>query len=163
MDLVARCIVASFYGIDGPRKDTALVVVLEGGPNPPISLTFDGNKLKDVPSSEVKAAKMVYDALSGLSFDGITSERKHFKRVVSEYSGADFSLYYLHEEGEDSRRLKYSGKPVFILGDQKGLDAKSEEFLRRLGVKRVSLGPYPYLASHCITVVNNELDLYGKQ
>jgi len=27
----------------------------------------------------------------------------------------------------------------------------------------VSLGPYPYLASHCITIVQSELDLLEKR
>jgi len=162
MDLIARCIVAAFYTLEGPRRDAGLTVVLEGPPDPPVSLTLDGGRMGDAPKSEVKAAEMVFDALSGKEGEGVRKERKGFERVVSEYKERGFSLYYLHEEGEDSSKVKFEKTYAFILGDQKGLDAKSERFLDEVRAKRVSLGPYSYLASHCITIVNNELDEFER-
>ena len=163
MDLVARCIIASLYTSDGPRKGTTFVVVLEGEPNPPVSITFDGNAMESVPASEVMAAKIVHDSLSGLSIVGVTLERKSFEGVISNFQRSNFQLFYLHEEGEDSRISKIEERPVFILGDQKGLDPKSEQLLESMKIKKISLGPHPYLASHCITVVNNELDIRAKR
>lgn len=158
MDLIARCIVASFYTLEGPRRDTALTVVLEGPPDPPVSLTFDGERMRRAPVGEVGAAEIVFDVLSGKKVEGVRKERKGFERVASEYRERGFSLYYLHEEGEDSSKVRFEGSSAFILGDQKGLDAGSERFLDEVRTKRVSLGPHSYLASHCIAIINNELD-----
>ena len=162
MDLIARCIVAALCDTEGPRRETTLTIVLEGPPDPPVALTFYGEEMRRVPVSEVKAAEIVLDALSGRHVEGVRKERKGFERVVSEYKEGGFSLYYLHEEGEDSRKVKFERRATFILGDQKGLDAKSERFLDEIRAKRVSLGPYSYLASHCIVIVNNELDKFER-
>ncbi|MDD1766325.1 MAG: hypothetical protein LUQ00_00190 [Candidatus Methanomethyliaceae archaeon] len=163
MDLIARCILAALCDTKGPRRNTTLTIVLEGPPDPPVALTFEGNEMQGVPVGEVKAAELVLDALSGREADGIRMERKGFGRVVAEYKERGFSLYYLHEGGEDSRRMKFEGRAAFILGDQKGLDARSERLLDEAAAKRVSLGPYSYLASHCIVIVNNELDKFERQ
>ena len=162
MDLIARCIVAAFYTPEGPRKDAKLTIVLEGPPDPPVSLTFYGEEMGKAPMSEVEAAEGVLDALSGKEVDGVRKERKGFERIVSEYREGGFSLYYLHEEGEDSSKVKFEESSAFILGDQKGLDVRSERFLDEVRAKRVSLGPNSYLASHCITIVNNELDRFER-
>jgi len=157
MDLIARCIVATFYTPEGPRKDAKLTIVLEGPPDPPVSLTFDGNRMRRAPISEVGVAEIIFDVLSGKKVEGVRKERKGFERVLSEYKERGFSLYYLHEEGEDSSKVRFEKSSAFILGDQKGLDAKSERLLDEVRAKRVSLGPYSYLASHCITIVSELL------
>ena len=162
VDLIARCIVAAFYTPEGPRKDAKLTIVLEGSPDPPVSLTFYGEEMGKAPMSEVEAAEIMFDVLSGGQMEGVRKERKGFERVVSEYKERGFSLYYLHEEGEDSSKVRFEKNSAFILGDQKGLDAKSERFLDEVRAKRVSLGPYSYLASHCIVIVNNELDRFER-
>jgi tRNA (pseudouridine54-N1)-methyltransferase len=158
MDLIARCIVSALCDTEGPRRDTTLTIVLEGQPDPPVTLTFYGKEMLNVPVSELKAAEIVFDVLSGRQVEGVRRERKGFERVVSEYKKEGFSLYYLHEDGEGSHNVKFERRAAFILGDQKGLDARSERFLDEIRAKRVSLGPYSYLASHCIIIVNNELD-----
>lgn len=161
MDLVARCLISSLHTQGGTRKDVRFTVVLEGAPNPPVSLTFDGCAVAAIPAGEVAAAQLIFDALSQRSAAGVGMDRKDFERSIAEYNDGGFSLFYLHEQGEDSRRLKFGERPLFILGDQKGLDPRSEKLLDEFGAKRVSLGPFSYLASHCITVVNNELDNAG--
>lgn len=163
MDLIARCILAALCDTGGPRRDTTLTIVLEGPPDPPVALTFKGGEMRGSPVGEVKAAEMVLDALSGRKAEGVRMERKGFGRVVSEYKDRGFSLYYLHEGGEDSRRIKFDSRAAFILGDQKGLDTSSEDLLDKIEARRVSLGPYSYLASHCIVIVNNELDKFERQ
>ncbi len=163
MDLIARCILAALCDAEGPRRDTTLTIVLEGAPDPPVALTFKGEEMRYAPVGEVKAAEIMLDALSGRQAEGVRRERKGFGRVVSEYKEGGFSLYYLHEGGEDSRKVKFESRAAFILGDQKGLDARSERLLDKAAAKRVSLGPYSYLASHCIVIVNNELDKFERQ
>ncbi len=162
MDLVSRCIIATFSTPWGIRRDTLLDIVLEGMPNPPISMEFSGNELARLPAGELDAASIVYRALSGESLEGVSLRRRTFQESVHHYVDQGFTPYYLHEEGKDSRGSKFASKAAFILGDQKGLDPASERLLDRLGAERISLGPYSYLASHCITMVNCELDMVNR-
>ena len=153
MDLICRCIIAAFQSPGGINRETSLTVVLEGPPDPPLAMKFDGAGMEKAPLSEVAAAELIMSAISRKDVPGVSTARKAFEDVVSGFKTQGFMLYYLHEEGEDSLKMMFEGKPVFILGDQKGLDPKSERFLDQLKAKRVSLGPYSYLASHCITLV----------
>jgi tRNA (pseudouridine54-N1)-methyltransferase len=161
-DLLARCIISALYSTKGPRRDSRLTVVLEGPPDPPAAVTFEGSGIESVPESEVEAAKMLFDALSGIEIMGVKVERKSFEKSVAELREQQLSIFYLHEEGEDSQHVSFGKDSAFILGDQKGLDPQSERLLDGLKAKRVSLGPHSYLASHCITIVQGELDLLEK-
>ena len=162
MDLLSRCIIAAFCTPKGTRKDTTLEIILEGKPNPPISMTIDSKELGELPAGEVAIAALIHGSLSGKDVPGISLRRKPFTESVRKYAGEGFTLYYLHEEGKDSKGMRYAGKPAFILGDHKGLDPASERFLDTTGAERVSLGPPSYLASHCITMVNCELDMVNR-
>jgi tRNA (pseudouridine54-N1)-methyltransferase len=162
MDLISRCIIAAFNTPRGMRKDTLLEIVLEGMPNPPVSMTLDGNELGKTPMGEVEVATIIHDALSGKEIEGIILRRKSFQESVRQYVNDGFALFYLHEAGKDSRGAKYAEKSAFVLGDHKGLDPASERFLDAVGAERVSLGPHSYLASHCITMVNCELDIVNR-
>jgi tRNA pseudouridine-54 N-methylase len=162
MDLLARCIIAAFDTPTGTRKCTTLEIVLEGMPNPPVSITFDGDRFGELPAGEVAVATIIFASLSGKEFPGVCMRRRPFIESVRGYSENGFRLYYLHEEGKDSRGMRFAEKPAFILGDHKGLDPASERKLDAAGAERVSLGATSYLASHCITVVNCELDMVNR-
>lgn len=156
MDLIARCIIAAFATPRGMRKDTVLSIVLEGPPNPPMTVTIDGREFDRRVLGEVVAAEVLREALAGRPAKGVQVERKGFERLIRELPRG--SLYYLLEEGEDLDRVVIGKDPIFVLGDQKGIDEKGEKVLDEVGAKRVSLGPFSYLASHCIVIINNELD-----
>ncbi|MEN3035505.1 MAG: tRNA (pseudouridine(54)-N(1))-methyltransferase TrmY, partial [Candidatus Methanosuratincola sp.] len=102
---------------------------------------------------EVEAAEMLVAAMAGRAPRGVSATRGGFEHAVRRHSKEGFKLYYLHEDGEDFSRLEFGGKAAFVLGDQKGIDPHGERCLESMGAKRVSLGPHPYLASHCITIV----------
>jgi len=162
-DLIARCIISALYGTKGPRRDSRLTIILEGPPDPPVAVTFEGSSMDWVPKSEVGAAKVLFDALSGIEIRGVKVERKSFEKAVVELREEQLPLFYLHEEGEDSQHVSFAKDSAFILGDQKGLGPQSERLLDGLRAKRVSLGPHSYLASHCITIVQGELDILEKR
>lgn len=156
MDLIARCIIASFATPMGPRREAVLHVVLEGPPNPPITVSINGEELEKMPISEIKAAEILYNALLGRPDKGVYIEKKSFERILLENSNNE--IFYLHELGEDFEKVKMLKTPVFVLGDHKGIDEEGERVLEKIGAKKISLGRIPYLASHCIIIVNNELD-----
>jgi tRNA pseudouridine-54 N-methylase len=158
MDLISRCIIAAFNTPRGIRRDAILEIVLEGMPNPPITMVLAGKELERAPEGELEAANLIYDSLSGREAKGVSLKRRGFQETVRLCAKEGYKLYYLHEEGKDSRKASFVEKPAFILGDQKGLDPASERFLDEMKAERIGLGPYSYLASHCITLVNCELD-----
>lgn len=153
MDLVCRCIIAALLSPDGVDRGCRITVVLEGPPNPPLSVEFEGAKMDRAPEGEVEAAEMLVAAMTGRAPRGVSTTREGFESAVRRHSREGFSLYYLHEGGEDFAKAEFAERAAFVLGDQKGIDPQGERCLESMGAKRISLGPHPYLASHCITIV----------
>lgn len=155
MDLVCRCIIAALLSPDpdGIDRGCRITVVLEGPPDPPLSVEFDGARMDRAPEGEVEAAEMLVAAMRGRAPRGVSASREGFESVVRRHSKEGFSLYYLHEDGEDFAKAEYGERAAFALGDQKGIDPQGERCLDSMGARRLSLGPHPYLASHCISIV----------
>ncbi len=152
MDLVCRCVSSALFLSYRMRKDARIFVVLNGPPNPPVTVCFDGNS-KFYPD-ERSIASVIKKLLSS-KFDKEWKEidesliaRKSFQEVVR---GLEGNFYVLHEKGKEMNEVKEN--PVFVLGDNQGIPKKDEEFALRKGCK-ISLGKESYLSSACITVLN---------
>jgi tRNA (pseudouridine54-N1)-methyltransferase len=59
IDVVCRCVIASLWISEAMRKDTQLIVVLNSGKRPPVSIKFDGNKMVGIEPSERSIAIMI--------------------------------------------------------------------------------------------------------
>ena len=57
MDVVCSCIVSSLWLSHRTREDTNFFVVLNGSPNPPVTIWFNGSKLLKVYVDEKTNAK----------------------------------------------------------------------------------------------------------
>lgn len=169
LDVVCRCIIAALLVAKKIRDDTVFIALLEGKPKPPVQLKLDGKRLETSPYSEVGVASMLKKVL-GEQFEkdkeyvpqywrGASLARKSYMEVLDSELGSS-QLYYLHERGEDIRKvdIDLDGDSIFVLGSNKGLSAEDEEPLDRLGAKRISVGPLSYLSSQVITLVQCELD-----
>ncbi len=159
MDLVARCINSALWLSDQIRKDTKIFVVLNGPPNPPVTLCFDGNKIKKMTPDERSISiwiKKVLNSDFGEKWtefrNGILVSRKSFQEIIKEHEKRN--IYVLHEKG---KKLKIKKDPVFILGDNIGLPEKEEKMALKHG-KKLSLGKKTYLASSCISILNYMID-----
>jgi tRNA (pseudouridine54-N1)-methyltransferase len=157
MDLVSRCVSATLFTSHAIRTDTRMFVVLNGPPNPPVTLTFDGSVLKKVAPDERGIAIWIKKALTQLAdgkraalSNGIIAERKSFQELLK---GMNSPIYVLHEDGEPIEGVDVGKDTVWIIGDDVGLPDKDEKFALRFG-KRVSLGKKSYLASACVSVVH---------
>ena len=160
MDIIARCVNSAFFLSHDLRKDTEFIAVLEGEPNPPVTLRFVGSKLRYLSPDERCTGGLIKKALEKVSeketesTPGIFVSKKSFSEVISEI---DCNIIYLHEDGEDIHTLPIeSDKICFVLGDHFGLSEEDEALLKN--AKRVSISPMVLHADHCIIIVHNVFD-----
>ncbi len=166
MDIVARCINASLFLSHDLRRDIDTIAVLLGEPNPPVSVRFNGEKVRYLSPDERSAAALIKKAMEKgapangeeESTPGVYISKRSFQEVIE---GLD-NIIYLHEEGEDIRKVELKGNEAYVLSDHQNLTPEEEAILEKKGAKKVSLGKKLYHADHCIVMVNHELDLRGE-
>ena len=165
IDVVCRCVNASIWLSDTIRRDTEFFSCFDGPPSPPVCIKFSGELMQGVSPDERNIASWISKAvLAGAGEEwkaiqrGIFTAKRNLQSLSKEMQG---SFCVLSERGDDMRTAEIGENPVFFLGDHLGIPEKDEGFLERLGAKKISIGPKTYLASHCIAVVNNELDRRG--
>jgi len=170
LDVVCRCAIASLLENEEIRDDTVFIATLEGQPNPPLALRFDGRTLKSLPFSEIAIAEILRRMLGGRGRqvaehtlgEGVYVEQRSFTETLNyELETCKPSkLYYLREKGDDIRDLETNldSNCIFVLGSNRGLTAEDEEILDRMNAQRISVGPLSYLSSQVITLVHDELD-----
>jgi len=156
LDIVHECIVSALFLSHGLRKDAVFHVVLNGPPNPPRHVTIDGQRLHDVRTDQQTWTTILRKILSGKTHPGIATDRTGFETLVKGKSES-CQILVLEEDGIPLPQVEFTGDPLFILGDHVGLPQIAEKFALRYGEK-VSLGKTPYLAAHCITILNHHLD-----
>ncbi|MGB9675101.1 MAG: tRNA (pseudouridine(54)-N(1))-methyltransferase TrmY [Candidatus Nanoarchaeia archaeon] len=173
LDLVCRCVITALWLSDRIRKDTQILISLNGGPSPPVAIRFDGAKLSGVEPSEKSIAALIKKCLRRVILHNIEQKREckellckewlfiHEGVFVSKKSFQDLvkdsaNVLVLDPKGEQIEKTKLVS-PTFVLGDQKGLPKAEFKFCLRKG-KALSLGSQIYLASTVIAVVNWVLD-----
>lgn len=162
IDILARCINSAFFTSFNIRRDTRIILVLLGEPDPPKVLRFEGSELKYLNPDERSAGSLIKKALSidakdddQMSTQGIYVRRASLKDVLSAVDIED--AIYLHENGEDIRTVNLNHeRMIFILGDHLGLTKEEEHLIHK--TKRASLGPETLHTDHCIILIHNELD-----
>jgi tRNA (pseudouridine54-N1)-methyltransferase len=163
MDIVARCISASLFLSHDLRRDVDTYSILLGEPSPPVTVRFNGEKVRYLSPDERSAAALIKKALEKgapsageeESTPGVYISKRSFEDVVS---GLD-NIVYLHEEGEDIRNVGLTGNESYVLSDHQNLTPEEEAVLEKKGAKRVGLGKKLYHADHCIVMVNHEIDM----
>jgi tRNA (pseudouridine54-N1)-methyltransferase len=153
LDVVHQCLLLAFFTSGALRRDVLFHIILGGPPRPPVHLTFDGRKLRDVRTDERTWEDIFRKVLSGGTHPGVQYARESFQDVVK----TKRSIFVLEEKGEDVQNIDFGETPVFVLGDHVGLPKKDEKFALRYGTK-ISLGRKPYLAATCVDILNYILD-----
>ena len=162
MDIVARCINASLFLSHDLRRDVDTYAVLLGEPSPPVTVRFNGEKVRYLSPDERSAAALIKKALEKgapaageeESTPGVYISKRSFEEVVG---GLD-NIIYLHEQGEDIAKVELTGNEAYILSDHQNLTPEEEAVLDEKRARRVSLGKKLYHADHCIVLVNHEID-----
>ena len=156
LDIVHECIVSGLFLSHGIRKEAVLHAILGGPPNPPVHLRIDGATLHDVRTDQDTWNQLLKKTLSHKTHPGISIDKTSFEALIKTKATQN-PIYVLEEGGKDISNSNIEENPVFVLGDHVGLPKKAEDFALRYGTK-ISLGRQPYLAAHCITILNYLLD-----
>ena len=172
IDLLCRSINSAFLLSHGFRKNVRLWLNLNGPPNPPKTIRFEGNEIKPktINPDERSIAKLIIKALkAGEEIKKPSKEHQVLPGIyISNLTFEDIvrktiktaKLYYLHEEGKPITEVNFKGNVAFVLGDHIGLTKEDEAFLENIAEK-ISIGRKSYLTSHVIAYVNIFLDNLG--
>ncbi len=164
LDILCRCINASFVLSHGIRKDVNVYLVLLGGEMPK-TLWLKGDELKHLNPDERTTAALLKKALAleatgewTRSTPGIFVRTGELSELLSDKKE---KLVYLREDGQDIRTFNENplkGDLAFVLGDHTGMTPDEESMIEHAGATVVSLGPTSLHADHCIVIVNWALD-----
>jgi tRNA (pseudouridine54-N1)-methyltransferase len=166
MDVLLRCINSAFFLSHDIRRDVEILLVLQGPPHPPKTIRLVGNELKYLNPDERSTAALIRNALmqkvemEERSSPGIYISNRSYRDVLSNLPKGE-QIVYLKESGADIRGFGFQGNVSFVLGDDQDLTKEEESLLLEFDPKLISIGTKSYHADHCITIVNNELDLRG--
>ena len=168
LEVIAQTIIAAFYVAKDLRDDVILHIVCEGPPEPPKIITLDsrpgfplsgfdeGSTIAFLKQALARSAAMERHEIRCLG-PGLQISRKSFENLARELS-ATHPTFILDKKGTDIRQSQLSGDACFLLTDHIPMQKKTGHLLRRLGVKKLSLGPRMVFAAHCVAITHNELD-----
>ena len=168
-DLLARCVQASLFISHDLRRDSELVLVALGPPEPPKAIRVSGALVRRLNPDERSTVALLSRALEvGLpasgreveSTPGVLVSRRDLSAVLD--SCGDGPIVLLDEagtvDGPDLQDHIGSGSVTFILGDNNGLTEEQLVDVRSRGPLEARLGPVSLHADHCIAIVHNILD-----
>lgn len=157
MDILCRCISASFFLSHEFRRDVECYLVLLGEPDPPKIVRFSGEKLRYLSPDERSAGSLIKKALAlpvGEEFRESTPGVEVRRGGLGDLTG-EFPFAVLDENGRDIRGVKeLPGN--YVLSDHQDFTTAETELLA--GRMRISVGPIPLHADHTITILHNEMD-----
>ena len=167
-EIIAHSVVSSLFVSKDIRRDVLLYIVCEGPPTPPRVVVFDSRQMLSLPGFDEKSIVYLFDrALRrgvGLAKgecrvvdSGLEVMATSFERLVRSLAEVH-PTYILDRKGEDARQADFPADPCFILTDHIPMQKKTHHLLKRLNVRKCSLGPRMLFAAHCIVLVHNELD-----
>ncbi len=162
VDVIARCINSSIFLSHDIRRD---IIFSFFAPKIQIRMRIDSSRVKYLNPDERSTAALIKNAILRLkkreeTSPGFFSKNMSFDDFLEELKEMG-DIYYLHEDGEDIRNVEISENPVFLLSDSVNLSEEEEMKIEEIAEKKISVSPKVILASHAITIVNNELDRRG--
>jgi tRNA (pseudouridine54-N1)-methyltransferase len=160
MDVLCRCVNASFFLSHDLRRDVSCYLVLLGQPDPPKTVLIRGNEVRYLNPDERSSGSLIKKALDlpcGEEFrestKGVYVRRGGLGRLLRETRFA-----VLDEGGTDVRKAA-SLPDAFLLSDHTNFT--DEEMAMIAGCERYSVGPRSLHADHAIIVLQNERDRRG--
>lgn len=174
MDIACQIVIMAFFVSHHTREDVKLHLIFAGGPDPVKHLEMcpgknfmaDDKDRIDISKKDIAGLikKMLYKYKKGEKREvapGYFIEKKNFIDVIEELKEQGKEIFILDRRGEDIREVKNLDNAVFVIGDHDGIPKQELKKLKKLGVKKLSVGSQMYFASQTLTIINNELDRRG--
>jgi tRNA (pseudouridine54-N1)-methyltransferase len=165
LDLLCRCVTAGFCLSHGIRKDVRVFLVLRDQ----LVIRLHGERLRHLNPDERSTAALLQKALHAQSqclgaqevesTPGIFISRRGLAALLAQLETGGVARVQLHEAGSPLRAAPLPPHSVFFLSDHLEFEPTEEAVLAPS--LRLNVGPKILHADHCITVVQNELDLRG--
>ena len=156
LDVLVRCVTTALWKSHGIRRDTNIWLILNGPQNPPVTVHFNGEKIRYLNPDERSTAALVRNGL--IKFKNETEPMETSPGITMERIGLDKVLKKMpnpvlfSENGEDVM----NDANTFVLGDDKDPSEEEMEILNDL--PKISLGKESLLSSACITLIHHHLD-----
>jgi len=164
IDVLCRCVNATFLLSHGIREDVELLLVLQDS----LTLRLVGSELRYLAPDERNIASLLrsgIEAKSGAigmmeaeSTPGIHVSKRGFEDVLDDLEG---TVVQLHEDGQPAGEVEPPENPAFVLSDHEPFTDAEMELLDARADARMSLGPEALHANHAIVVAHNFLDTGG--
>ena len=156
LDVLVRCVTTSLWKSHGIRRDTDVWLILNGPPNPPVTVHLSGKNIQYLNPDERSTAALIRNGLIKFKKEkgpmetspGITMERIGLKDVLKKLP----KPVLLSENGKD----EIGEAKTFILGDDKNPTDEEMNILNDL--PSIKLGKDSLLSSACITLMHHLLD-----
>jgi tRNA (pseudouridine54-N1)-methyltransferase len=155
MDVIARSILYALHDAYEQRRDVLFIGLLNGPPKPPVALYVW--RLPAYARSEFSVGELIREALSGVKVGGFEAEEAKALQIF-QLVKRTHQLYLLDETGKSYKSFDFTGKKAFLLGDHIGIPRQLLDAVISILDGVISLGPKPYLTSHCIAFLNELMD-----
>jgi tRNA (pseudouridine54-N1)-methyltransferase len=162
LDIACHAVISSFFLSNRIREDVKLNLILDGPPDAPKHLEFIYDK--EIPISKKDVGGLLKRMLFKYKkdkrnevFPGCFIEKKSLRNLIKENNNRN--IYLLDKKGKDIREIEIKKDPIFILGDQDGINKKEKKFIiKNFNINLISIGNFDYFSSQVISIVNNEVD-----
>jgi tRNA (pseudouridine54-N1)-methyltransferase len=172
IDIACQIVIMSFFISHKLRENVKLHLIFNGPPDAPKHIEmFPGKALgedsdQDISKKDVAGLikKLLYKYKPGINNEvmkGYFIEKKGVIDVVNKMLEDGKEVFILDKRGEDIRSIEIGKNPVFILGDHDGIPKDELKRLKKMNIKKISVGNVMYFASQTMTIVQNELDRRG--
>jgi tRNA (pseudouridine54-N1)-methyltransferase len=172
MDIACQIVIMAFFISHKLRQNVKLHLIFNGPPDAPKHIEmFPGKALgedseHDISKKDVAGLikKLLYKYRPGINNEvmkGYFIEKKGIIDLVNKMLDSGKEVFILDRKGEDVRKIEIGKNPVFILGDHDGIPKQELKRLKKLDIKKISVGDEMYFASQTLTIVQNELDRRG--
>jgi len=156
LDVLVRCVTTALWKSHGIRHDTDVWLILNGPPNPPVTVRLSGDKIRYLNPDERSTAALIRNGLIKFKKEegvmetspGITMQRIGLSELLEKLPNP----VLLSENGKE----EMGESKTFILGDDK--DPTDEEMKILIGLPKINLGKESLLSSACVTLIHHLLD-----
>lgn len=169
MDIVCNVIINAFFTSHNVRDDVKLHLIFGGAPDHPKHIEIEPHKIAigsknniDIaPGDIAKIIKKILRAYEkGKRIEALPNifiEKKGLRDVIEEI-GQD-KIVLLDKKGKEIRNTKNIENAIFLIGDHDGFPKYEERWMKKSGIRKISLGKKMYYATQSIIILQNELDI----